>query len=88
LAIALQHPSAIQSLLGNAETEHGICDASRALTRKRQNLAAAHNRSSQNYILFEQFQIELPPDGNGIILRANWRLPGGRQPLPNSELPP
>jgi hypothetical protein len=58
------------------------------LTRRRQKLAAAHNRNFQNYILFEQFQIELPPNEIGIILRRNWRLPGGRQPLPNSELPP
>jgi hypothetical protein len=37
---------------------------------------------------FDRFQFALPPDQNGIILRANWHLPGGCQAIPNSELPP
>jgi hypothetical protein len=35
------------------------------------NLAAAHNAGFQNFILFEQFQIALPLERIGIILRAN-----------------
>ena len=42
----------------------------------------------QNYILFEQFQIELPLDRFGIILRAIWHRTGGCQPIPNSEMLP
>src|SRR3954447_2878964 len=57
-------------------------------TSPRQNFAAAHNRERQNYILFEQFQIALPDDAIGIILRINWYRPGGCQPIPKSELPP
>jgi len=34
------------------------------------NHAAAHNQSFQNFILFEQFQIALPLDWIGIILRG------------------
>jgi hypothetical protein len=52
------------------------------------NHAAAHNQSFQNFILFEQFQIALPLDWIGIILRASWHRPGGCQPMPNSELLP
>jgi hypothetical protein len=53
-----------------------------------QKLAAAHKQEFQNFILFERFQIALPPEGIGIILRANWHRPGGYQPIPKSELPP
>jgi hypothetical protein len=34
------------------------------------NLAAAHNHAFQNFILFERFQIALPLDWIGIILRG------------------
>jgi hypothetical protein len=74
--------------LGNAETEHGICDANEIDTAATKTLPQRTTEIFKIIILFEQFQIELPPDGIGIILRRNWRLPGGRQPLPNSELPP
>jgi hypothetical protein len=33
--------------------------------------AAPHNQSFQNFILFERFQIALPLNGIGIILRGN-----------------
>jgi hypothetical protein len=56
------------------------------------DLVMSHCRNAQhevrNYILFERFQFELPPDLNGIILRAGWHRPGGCQPIPKSELPP
>jgi hypothetical protein len=51
-------------------------------------LAAAHNQAFQNFILFEQFQIALPLDWIGIILRANGHRPGGCQAIPNSEMLP
>jgi hypothetical protein len=35
------------------------------------NFAAAHNPAFQNFILFERFQIALPQDGIGTILRAD-----------------
>jgi hypothetical protein len=34
-------------------------------------LAAVHNQNLQNFILFEEFQIALPLNGIGIILRGN-----------------
>jgi hypothetical protein len=41
-------------------------------------VAAAHNRPFRNLILLDQFQFGLPLNRNAIMLRANWRLPGGR----------
>jgi len=46
------------------------------------------SKQLQNFIPFERFQIALPPGKFGIILHANWHLPGGCQPRPNSETPP
>jgi len=42
------------------------------LARRWQRPTAAHNA-----ILFERFQIGLPPGKFGIILRADWHRPGG-----------
>jgi hypothetical protein len=36
----------------------------------------------QNFILFEEFQIALPLNWIGIILRTSWHQPGGCQPIP------
>jgi hypothetical protein len=49
LAIALQHPSAIQSLLGNAETEHGICDANEIDTAATKTLPQRTTEISKLY---------------------------------------
>ena len=50
----------------------GVCPRLRiSLTVERQKLAAAHNQIFQNFILFDQFQIALPLNPIGIILRAN-----------------
>jgi hypothetical protein len=59
-----------------------------SLTSVGQGHAAAHNHPFQNFILFEEFQIALPLDWIGIILRANWHRPGGCQAIPNSEMLP
>jgi hypothetical protein len=37
-----------------------------------------HNAAIRKVILLEGFQIALPRNQNAIMLRANWRLPGGR----------
>jgi hypothetical protein len=79
-----RHPNAIRSPLGNAEME--ACAHAHAFREAKS--AAAHNQAFQNFILFEQFQIALPLDWIGIILRASWHRPGGCQPIPKSELPP
>jgi len=68
---ARSYPSPIHSPLGNAETEDDVCGGEPDRQRDDKNLAAAHNAGFQNYILFERFQIALPPDGNLIILRGN-----------------
>jgi hypothetical protein len=50
----------------------GVCPRQRiSPTYERPNLAAAHNQLFQNFILFEEFQIALPLNWIGIILRAN-----------------
>ena len=51
-------------------------------------LAAAHNQAFQNFILFEQFQIALPLDWIGIILRRTGIDPVGAGQYPKSELLP
>jgi len=43
---------------------------------------SAQRPSQKNYILFERFQIGLPPGKFGIILRADWHRPGGCRPIP------
>ncbi|MHC2466400.1 hypothetical protein [Bradyrhizobium embrapense] len=40
-------------------------------------IAASHNRQSPKFILFEQFQIGLPPAGNRIIVSATVAYPVG-----------
>jgi len=49
-------------------------------------VVAAHKRASEVF-LRKQFQIGLPPRTNPIMLRINWRLPGGRQPPIPREMP-
>jgi hypothetical protein len=41
----------------------------------------------RKFILRKQFQISLPLSRITIMLRGNWRLPGGRQPPKHRELP-
>jgi hypothetical protein len=77
--------------LGNAQTEGGTSAATRlsiepfdrAVTKLFRNAAT---RASK-FILFEQFQIELPPIGIGIMLSSPAPT-GGCRPIPKSELPP
>jgi len=54
----------------------------RAKQGRVQKLAAAHNQSFQNFILFEEFQIALPLIRIGIILRATDIDPVGVSQYP------
>jgi len=51
-------------------------------------VVATHNMTIRKVFLHDQFQITLPPNRNAIMLRANWRLPGGRAATYPREMPP
>jgi hypothetical protein len=75
IILTLPHPSAIHSPLGNAEAEGDACIGGFIDKQVTKSCRSAQPKR-QNYILFERFQIALPPVGIGIILRANWHRPG------------
>jgi hypothetical protein len=51
--------------------------ASILVFQKLHAIAAAHNRHIRKFIIFERFQIELPPSGNRIIVLATVAYPVG-----------
>jgi hypothetical protein len=65
-----RHPNAIHSRLGNAEMAGRAHAGDISRTGKRPDFPAAHNQSSGNFILLEEFQIALPLNWIGIILRG------------------
>jgi hypothetical protein len=76
--------------LGNAETEGGTSVATRLSTEPFDKAVTKSSATQQpeptRFILFEQFQIELPPIRIGIMLSHRHRpvVPANTQ----SELPP
>jgi hypothetical protein len=59
-----------------------------ALRISRRPGVATHNAAIRKVFLLERFQISLPRNRNAIMLRANWRLPGGRAATYPREMPP
>jgi hypothetical protein len=53
----------------------GRCFAERIL---RQASCRNAKPAVRKFILCNRFQIGLPPIGKAVMLRVNWRLPGGR----------
>jgi hypothetical protein len=71
----LPHPTAIQSGIGNAETEDATC---RLRADRQVEVASLPQRTSKQrriFIRLERFQIGLPLQNFGIILRTNRHYP-------------
>jgi hypothetical protein len=71
LLVAISGPAALPTLVGAIDT------ASPLPFQKLHAIAAAHNRELREFICFEQFQIELPPERNRIIVSATVAYPVG-----------